>query len=114
MLILLKYNYRNGHLTSSPLLQKNCGRNKTVGSISSHSHQLYVRFKSDSSISGRGFQLFWEETATGITNIHTIYRNKVYFDRHSPNVKIEEFIFTSIFILWAGIPIKEICNKKSL
>jgi len=59
---------RNGGSTTSPLIGSYCGRNVSTipRSIPSHGHEMYVRFKTDYSVSGRGFQIFWDATATGI------------------------------------------------
>ena len=57
--------FRNGGQATSPILDTYCGRNQTIGEIFSHSHQIVVEFKSDSSYEYSGFELFWEEGGIG-------------------------------------------------
>ncbi|KAG7161827.1 Cubilin-like 2 [Homarus americanus] len=56
---------RNGKYDTSPLMTKICSRNKTVPEVFSHNHQLYLKFRSDPSVSYEGFKLFWDAAATG-------------------------------------------------
>ncbi|XP_047482510.1 LOW QUALITY PROTEIN: cubilin-like [Penaeus chinensis] len=51
---------RNGGYSTSPFLKKICSKNATVHDIVSHSFQLYLKFKTDSSMTYKGFNISWE------------------------------------------------------
>ena len=59
---------RNGGLPTSPLLGRFCG-NRIPRTIPSFSNQIFLYFKSDYSLSARGFEVFWDGTATGSSPI---------------------------------------------
>lgn len=62
-----QYDYleiRNGKTFNSPIIGTYCGM-EIPRQIISHTNNLYLHFKSDSSRSYSGFQIFWEATATG-------------------------------------------------
>lgn len=62
-----QYDYleiRNGKTQSSPLVGTYCGMD-IPRMIISHTNNLNLRFKSDSSRGDRGFQIYWEAVATG-------------------------------------------------
>lgn len=61
---------RNGRTYSSPLIGTYCGMD-IPRQIISHTNNLYLRFKSDSSRSDRGFQIYWETVATGCGGLLT-------------------------------------------
>ncbi|XP_071156308.1 cubilin-like isoform X2 [Mytilus edulis] len=55
---------RNGGYQTSPLLGTYCGT--TIDPIiRSHSNQMYIKFKSDFSRSAKGFQIYYDSTASG-------------------------------------------------
>ncbi|XP_070536661.1 cubilin-like [Ptychodera flava] len=63
-----KYDYleiRNGAYQSSPLIGKFCGSEAVPQVFPSHSNRLYIKFKSDASLSGRGFRIEYDATSTG-------------------------------------------------
>ncbi|XP_045117385.1 cubilin-like [Portunus trituberculatus] len=62
---------RNGRYATSPLLAKVCGLNTTVPDIYSHSHQLYIKFTADYSVTYRGFKLQWDSTTLGCGGLLT-------------------------------------------
>uniref|UniRef100_A0A8C3YL53 Cubilin n=1 Tax=Catagonus wagneri TaxID=51154 RepID=A0A8C3YL53_9CETA len=55
---------RNGSESSSPLLGTYCGT-LLPNPIFSQSHELYLRFKSNSAISGRGYEILWTSSPSG-------------------------------------------------
>ncbi|XP_037091349.1 CUB domain-containing protein 2-like [Pollicipes pollicipes] len=55
---------RNGGSATAPLIGKYCGTNMPR-QISSHAHRLFLHFRSDGSLSGAGFRISWDATATG-------------------------------------------------
>lgn len=61
---------RNGRSFGSPLIGIYCGMD-IPKQIISHTNNLYLRFKSDSSRSERGFQIYWEAAATGCGGLLT-------------------------------------------
>lgn len=56
---------RNGGYITSPLIGKFCGGVPPPTRIPSSTNTLYLKFHSDNSRSGHGFQLFWDGTSTG-------------------------------------------------
>lgn len=61
---------RNGRTFGSPLIGTFCGMD-IPRQIISHTNNLYLHFKSDSSRSERGFQIFWEAVTTGCGGLIT-------------------------------------------
>ncbi|XP_063985313.1 cubilin homolog [Diachasmimorpha longicaudata] len=62
-----RYDYleiRNGAHSTSPLIGKYCG-DDIPATINSFTNFLYLKFKSDGSISGRGFEITWDATKRG-------------------------------------------------
>lgn len=57
---------RNGSESTSPLLGKYCGT-LLPNPIFSQSRDLYLRFKSDSATSGRGYEIIWTSSPSGKT-----------------------------------------------
>lgn len=57
--------YRNGRYSTSPLVTRICSRNQTVPEVLSHSNQLYLKFTTDSSVTYRGFKIYWDSATTG-------------------------------------------------
>ena len=56
--------FRNGGFSSSPLVGTYCGT--TIDRlIVSHSNRMYIKFVTDSSLSGSGFRIMYDATATG-------------------------------------------------
>ncbi|XP_020919939.1 cubilin-like [Sus scrofa] len=55
---------RNGSESTSPLLGKYCGT-LLPNPIFSQSRDLYLRFKSDSATSGRGYEIIWTSSPSG-------------------------------------------------
>ena len=55
---------RNGGYATSPLVGRFCG-SEIPPIIPSFSNTLYLKFKSDSSHYGGGFNILWDGTATG-------------------------------------------------
>ncbi|XP_074549445.1 cubilin [Halichoeres trimaculatus] len=55
---------RDGGYETSPLIGKFCGNQKPPVLVS-HSNRLWVRFRSDSSITNPGFHAHWDGTQTG-------------------------------------------------
>lgn len=60
---------RNGGDQLAPLVGKFCGRNNSrtapMKEIISHSNQIYLRFRTDTSMTGRGFHLLYDTATTG-------------------------------------------------
>jgi cubilin len=54
----------------SPLIATFCGEN-VPPTIKSFANQIYLKFESDSSISGKGFEIEWEGTSTGCGGLIT-------------------------------------------
>ncbi|XP_054719322.1 cubilin-like [Uloborus diversus] len=61
---------RNGAYTTSPLLGKFCG-NTIPSTIRSHSNILRLMLKSDRSMSAPGFEIYYDNTATGCGGLLT-------------------------------------------
>ncbi len=61
---------RNGGHLTSPLIGRYCG-NQVPSRVTSFSNQLYLHFRSDNSVSARGFEAFWDGTATGCGGVIT-------------------------------------------
>ncbi|GFT29649.1 dorsal-ventral patterning tolloid-like protein 1, partial [Nephila pilipes] len=62
-----RYDYleiRNGEYETSPLVGKYCGTN-ILPRITSHSNVLRLEFKTDNSMSGQGFEIYFDSSATG-------------------------------------------------
>ncbi|GFU96639.1 cubilin [Trichonephila clavipes] len=62
-----RYDYleiRNGEYESSPLAGKYCGTD-ILKSITSHSNVMRLEFKTDNSMSSRGFEIYFDSSATG-------------------------------------------------
>ena len=55
---------RNGGRPTSPLIDRFCS-NEIQPVITSFSNALFLHFKSDSSATGRGFEIFWDSSSTG-------------------------------------------------
>uniref|UniRef100_A0A182INM1 Uncharacterized protein n=1 Tax=Anopheles atroparvus TaxID=41427 RepID=A0A182INM1_ANOAO len=71
---------RNGGSSSAPLIGTFCGEDNFNGTIS-FSHQLYLRFFSDSSRNYAGFLLEWDSASTGCGGVLTSPRGSII----SPN-----------------------------
>ncbi|GFQ96473.1 cubilin, partial [Trichonephila clavata] len=62
-----RYDYleiRNGEYETSPLTGKYCGTN-ILKAITSHSNVMRLEFKTDNSMSSRGFEIYFDSSATG-------------------------------------------------
>ncbi|CAG0892086.1 unnamed protein product, partial [Cyprideis torosa] len=60
------FRFRNGGLETSPLIGRFCGRNvSSLPVVVTHSNQLFLRFHSDSSVSGNGFLMLWNGLLQG-------------------------------------------------
>lgn len=57
--------FRSGGTATSPLLGTFCG-SQIPKIIPAHSNKIYLNFKSDLTKSGKGFEIFWDGTTTGI------------------------------------------------
>lgn len=55
---------RNGSHSSSPLLNKHCGA-LLPNPIFSQSNELYLRFKSDGSVTSAGYEIIWTSSPSG-------------------------------------------------
>lgn len=55
---------RSGSNSSSPLLDKYCGRLQ-VNPIFSQSNELYLRFKTDDSVTLPGYEIVWTSSPSG-------------------------------------------------
>ncbi|XP_077993791.1 cubilin-like [Glandiceps talaboti] len=65
---LCNYDYleiRNGGYASSPLIGTFCGTEANPSVFASHGNRLYIKFKVDSSVGGRGFRIDYDATSTG-------------------------------------------------
>uniref|UniRef100_A0A182NM22 Cubilin n=1 Tax=Anopheles dirus TaxID=7168 RepID=A0A182NM22_9DIPT len=71
---------RNGGTQHSPLIGNYCGDDNFNGTIS-FSHQLYLRFYSDSSRNYQGFMIEWDSATTGCGGVLTSPRGAIV----SPN-----------------------------
>lgn len=71
---------RNGGTQNAPLIGNYCGEDNFNGTIS-FSHQLYLRFYSDSSRNYAGFMIEWDSATTGCGGILTSPRGSII----SPN-----------------------------
>ncbi|XP_053675116.1 cubilin homolog [Anopheles nili] len=71
---------RNGGTQNSPLIGNFCGDDNFNGTIS-FSHQLYLRFYSDSSRNYQGFMIEWDAATTGCGGVLTSPRGSII----SPN-----------------------------
>ena len=67
---------RNGGNSYSPLIGQFCG-DTMPDTIKSFSNQLYLKFYSDSSRNGKGFEIEWDGTATGCGGILTSPRGSI-------------------------------------
>ncbi|XP_072020163.1 LOW QUALITY PROTEIN: cubilin-like [Amphiura filiformis] len=56
---------RNGGFANSPLIGRYCGPTITPSTFVSHSNRMYVKFRTDGSVSRTGFRIVFDATATG-------------------------------------------------
>jgi cubilin len=101
---------RNGGNGFAPLIGKFCG-SEIPQPIKSYGNQLYIRFTSDSSRGGKGFEIEWDGTSTGCGGITSLTKGSIsspgYPTSYSHNAQCEwrvsvnegssiEFIFTDL------------------
>lgn len=63
---LCNINFRNGGTSNSPLQGKYCGGIDSIpNTIKSFSHQMYIKFVSDTTDSEKGFEIEWDLLTIG-------------------------------------------------
>eukprot|EP00094_Tigriopus_californicus_P007480 TCALIF_07202-PA protein Name:"Similar to CUBN Cubilin (Canis familiaris)" AED:0.20 eAED:0.21 QI:0/0.76/0.57/0.97/0.85/0.88/35/0/3998 len=61
---------RNGGHSTSPLIGRFCG-NQIPSRIPSFSNSIYLRMRTDNSLSAEGFQMYWDSTSSGCGGLLT-------------------------------------------
>ena len=62
---LTMFTHRNGGFPNSPLIGEFCGNSITPTSFTSHTNKMYIKFKTDGSVSYSGFSFNFDATASG-------------------------------------------------
>lgn len=109
---------RNGKTVNSPLVGTYCGM-IIPKQIISHTNNLYLRFKSDSSRSEKGFQIFWEATATGCGGTLSSWEGSIMspdypesYDAHTEctwKISTSQGSYLQVFILDLDLELHSTC-----